>query len=492
MAQYIIALDQGTTSTRAMAFDLNGAVLARSQVELRQYFPKPGWVEHDGVEILEAAIDSIKSVIGACDNAGHSPAAMGITNQRETTLLWDRKTGRPVHRAIVWQDRRTADFCRHMQQAGHGDDVSRKTGLTIDPYFSATKIRWILDSDAEIRARAEKGELAFGTIECFLLWHLTGGRHISDASNASRTLLFNIKKGTWDVELCALFDVPVELLPEIVDCAGDYGKTDAGIFGHAIPVTGAIGDQQAAAVGQGCHFTGSIKSTYGTGCFVLQNTGADIVKSKNQLISTVAFRLDGELSYALEGSIFTAGAALQWLRDGLGIIESSDESEARAAKLDDNAEIYMVPAFTGLGAPHWDPEARAMISGMTRDTTADHFIRAALESVVYQTNDLLIAFKKDGVCSPQALRIDGGMVANSWFVQFLSDVLDLPVDRPVIAETTALGAAIMAGIGSGLFGNMEEGSQLWSLDKRFEPDMIAGDRSKLIRGWNKALSRCKL
>lgn len=490
MKEYIIAIDQGTTSTRAMAFSLAGEVLGVQQVELEQFFPQSGWVEHDANEIWQAVYNTTKSLINEMQSRGLKPLAIGITNQRETSVLWSKTTGEPLHKAIVWQDRRTADFCDQLKSKGHEAYISEKTGLLLDPYFSGTKIRWLLENNPDIKASAKKGEVAFGTIESFLIFKLTGGEHLSDATNASRTLLCDIEKTVWDEKICDLLDIPMNILPPITNNAGEFGHTKADIFGEIIPITGAIGDQQAAAIGQGCVFEGNIKSTYGTGCFVIQNTGDKIVRSKHKLLSTIAYRLGYENSYAVEGSIFMAGAAVQWLRDGLGIIKTTAETKERAKALPDNGGVYLVPAFTGLGAPHWDAHARAIIVGLERDSTADHIIRATLESVAYQTYDLFETMVNDGTPKPTMLRIDGGMAKNDWFNQFLANCLGLQIDRPKIIETTSLGAAIMAGIGVGAYSGLDEARSIWQLDKSYSSNISNDDRAELLCGWHKALNQC--
>lgn len=481
---YLLALDQGTTSTRAMAFDLEGSELARSQIALTQYFPKPGWVEHEPQEIWQHSQKVISKVIA---KLGRAPIAMGITNQRETTLLWDRKTGKPVTRAIVWQDRRTAKHCQELKGKGLEPFISGKTGLLLDPYFSATKLAWIFEHQPELRKRARAGGLCFGTVESYLLFRLTGF-HGSDATNASRTLLYNIHEGKWDQDLLDVFELPKEILPEVLDNA--FEGIPAKGFGF--PVTALVGDQQGAAIGQAAIHEGAIKSTYGTGCFVLQNTGGKAPQSKNRLLTTVAYQLGGKRSYALEGSIFIAGAVIQWLRDGLGIIKTAEESEKLVQKLEHNEGVYMVPAFTGLGAPHWDPEARGAIFGLTRDSGPEHLARAALESVAYQTFDLLTAFEKDSGQKLRSLRVDGGMVANDWFVQFLSDILGTGIERPRVQETTALGAAFLAGLGAGVYKDLSGIRTFWQLDRAFEPNLDAGKRADLLSGWHDAISRVKM
>ncbi len=481
---YLLALDQGTTSTRAMAFDLEGRELARFQAPLTQFFPKPGWVEHDAQEIWQHSGKVISEVIA---KLGRAPLAMGITNQRETTLLWERKTGVPVGRAIVWQDRRTAGHCRELKEKGLEALITEKTGLLLDPYFSAAKLAWIFKDRPALKEKARAGELCFGTVESYLLFRLTGF-HGSDATNASRTLLYNIHEGCWDDELLDIFDIPKAVLPEVLDNAFEGLPAK----GFDFPITALVGDQQGAAIGQAAIHEGAIKSTYGTGCFVLQNTGDKAPTSKNRLLSTVAYQLEGKRVYALEGSIFIAGAVIQWLRDGLGIIKSAEATEALVQKLEHNEGVYMVPAFTGLGAPHWDPDARGAIFGLTRDSGPEHLTRAALESVAYQTFDLLAAFEKDSGRKLGSLRVDGGMVGNDWFVQFLSDILDTGIERPKVQETTALGAAFLAGLGAGVYQDLSEIKNFWHLDRVFEPNLAAGKRAELLSGWHDAISRVKM
>ncbi len=486
MTPSLLAIDQGTTSTRAMVFSTGGEVLARAQVELPQIFPAPGWVEHDPETIWA-------HTLRVCREALATPgvsriAALGITNQRETTLVWDRATGRPVYHAIVWQDRRTAGLCEALSTPEAQALVAGRTGLVLDPYFSASKIRWLLDTVPGVRERADRGELAFGTVDSFLLWRLTEGRvHATDATNAARTLLFDIRRQCWDEELLALFGIPASLLPEVRDNAADFGTTH--LFGNPIPITGMAGDQQAAAVGQACVQPGMVKSTYGTGCFMVQNTGDTIVTSRHRLLSTVCYRLDGRPTYALEGSIFIAGAAVQWLRDAVRLIDHAGQTEALARQVESTGGVYLVPAFTGLGAPYWDPLARGAITGLTRDSGIAHIVRAALESVCYQSRDLMAAMQADGVAAPAALRVDGGMVGNDWLMQFLADMLDVPVERPRISETTALGAAWLAGLGAGVFDSLETLSQGWQRAARFEPAMAAQRREQLYGGWRDAVGR---
>ncbi len=488
--RHILAIDQGTTSSRAMIFDGSGHCVALAQQEFKQIYPRDGWVEHDPEEIWQSVLAVCRQVLEKADEAGVEVVGIGITNQRETTLVWDRQTGKPLYNAIVWQDRRTADYCAELKAAGHEEQVAEQTGLLLDSYFSATKLRWILDNVAGARARAEKGELAFGTVDSFLLWRLTGGgSHATDATNASRTMLFNIHSQEWDKSLLNLFQLPESLLPDVKDCIADFGATDTNLFGRAIPIGGIAGDQQAAAIGQACLDPGMIKSTYGTGCFVLMNTGDKVIRSQNRLLTTVAYRVDGQVSYAVEGSIFVAGAAIQWLRDALKLIDSAGEVEGLAQGLDSNRGVYLVPAFTGLGAPHWDPHARGAIFGLTRDTGVAEIVRATLESVGYQTYDLMEAMKRDSETASKALRVDGGMVANNWFLQFLADLLDVPVERPQVTETTALGAAYLAGVQFGLFESLADIGQHWQRDALFTPKLSHVERNKLLLGWQRAVSR---
>ncbi len=491
MSKLILAIDQGTTSTRAMVFDRAGEPQAVAQQEFTQHYPKEGWVEHDAEEIWGTTLRVCREALKKIDakKAG-DVACIGITNQRETTVIWDRESGKPIHKAIVWQDRRTADICRELKSAGAEAEVTRVTGLLLDPYFSATKIAWILDHVEGAREAAKRGRLAFGTTDCFLLWRLTGGKvHATDATNASRTLLFNIHDQKWDDALLERFRVPRSLMPEVKDSAADYGKCDTDLIGKPIPVTGIAGDQQAAAIGQACFSPGMIKSTYGTGCFVLLNTGENAVASSNRMLTTVAYRIDGRVSYALEGSIFIAGAAVQWLRDGLKIIKSAAETESLAAALDSNRGVYLVPAFTGLGAPYWNPGARGALFGLTRDSGPAEFARAALESVCYQTLDLVEAMGGDSGATLEALRVDGGMVGNDWVMQFLADVTGLSVDRPRVTETTALGAAYLAGLGAGIFGSLDDISGDWQLERRFTPQMDPIIRNDLVAGWRRAVNK---
>jgi glycerol kinase len=484
----VMALDQGTTSSRAIVFDAQGAVVSLAQAEFPQLYPAEGWVEHDPEAIWATTVETARRALSDAEAKGGRVEAIGVTNQRETTLIWERATGRPVYNAIVWQDRRTADACRGLREAGREAEVQARTGLVLDPYFSATKAAWILDRVEDARARAEAGELAFGTVDSFLLWRLTGGRtHATDATNASRTSLFDITTGRWDDQLLALFRVPRAILPEVKDCADDYGATTPDLFGRPIPILGVAGDQQAAAIGQGCLSPGQIKSTYGTGCFLLVNTGDQPVFSKHRLLTTVARRQGGRISYALEGSIFVAGAAVQWLRDGLHVITHAAETEALARGARDDG-VYLVPAFTGLGAPWWDAEARGAIFGLTRATGPAELARAALEAACFQTRDLVQAAAEDGV-TPQALRIDGGMVANDWLVQRLADLTGLPVDRPAVLETTALGTACLAGSKAGIFPDLEVCTGNERGFERFEPRMDPAERARRLAGWDEAVRR---
>jgi len=486
MSQYILAIDQGTTSTRAIVFDLSFAPLATAQVELQQHYPQPGWVEHDAEEIWTATLKVCREAIEKAGGVAHI-AAIGITNQRETTVVWDRKTGAAVHKAIVWQDRRTSDVCAVLREAGHEKKVQDATGLLLDPYFSATKIAWILDRDPALRARAEEGELAFGTMETFLVWRLTNGKsHVSDVTNASRTLLYDFNTRDWNDEMCALFNVPRAVLPKTAACDAHFGDADAQHFGRAIPIHGMAGDQQAALVGHGCLKPGMAKCTFGTGAFLVMNMGASPPKSKNRLLGTVGYQAGGTFAYALEGSIFSAGATMQWLRDGLKLIKSSADSEAIASRLADNGGVYLVPAFAGLGAPQWNAEARGTIIGLTRDSQLDHLVRAGLEAVAYQTADLLDALRADGAPKIESLLIDGGLTANAWAMQFLADVCDVEVARPKFQEVTALGAAKLAASGAGLIASLDGAGAATSA--RWTPNMAAAERDRLRSGWRAAVA----
>jgi glycerol kinase len=488
--QHILAIDQGTTSSRAMIFDHEGNCVAVAQQEFRQIYPHDGWVEHDPEDIWQSVLQVCRQAIEQACKKGIEVDGIGITNQRETTLVWDRKTGEPIYNAIVWQDRRTADYCNELKNAHKEEYVSELTGLLLDPYFSATKISWILDNVAGARDSAQKGELAFGTIDSFLLWRLTGGKaHATDATNASRTMLFNIHTQQWDKSLLEIFKIPHTLLPEVKDCIADFGSTKTNLFNRPIPIGGIAGDQQAAAIGQACLEPGMIKSTYGTGCFALLNTGEKAFRSQNRLLTTVAYRVAGQTSYAIEGSIFVAGAAIQWVRDGLKLIDSADQAEPLAKSIDSNKGIYLVPAFTGLGAPHWDPHARGAIFGLTRDTGIAEIVRATLESVCYQTHDLMQAMERDSKTKPKTLRVDGGMVANNWFLKFLADLLDIPVERPRVTETTALGAAYLAGVQLGAIKSLADIGCIWERGTLFTPTGNQSERNVLIQGWEKAIAR---
>ena len=495
MPTHILAIDQGTTSSRAIVFDREQQVLGLAQQEFAQHFPASGEVEHDPEDIWRTTIETCRQAIAKAGAQAADIAAIGITNQRETTVIWDRRTGKPVYNAIVWQDRRTAERCRELIDAGHEALVSEHTGLLLDPYFSGTKIAWILDNVEGARAAAEAGHLAFGTVDSFLLWRLTGGRvHATDATNAARTLLFNIRDGVWDADLLTLFNVPASLLPDVRDCAADFGTTDRELLGAAIPICGIAGDQQAATIGQACFQPGMIKATYGTGCFALLNTGTDLVPSKNRLLTTIAYQLGGTRTYALEGSIFVAGAAVQWLRDGLGIIDTASRTGALAADADPTQDVYLVPAFTGLGAPHWLPDARAALFGLTRNTGPAEIARAALEAVAYQTRDLMTAMRDDwqGGAAETVLRVDGGMVASDWTCQFLADMLNAAVDRPTVLETTALGAAWLAGQQAGVWPDMAGFAANWQCQRRFEPSMQKDVRAAKFAGWQSAVAATKL
>jgi glycerol kinase len=493
MADYILAIDQGTTSSRALIFDSAGNQVSVGQQEFTQHFPANGWVEHDPEEIWRTTLDSCHVALKQAGIGASNILCIGITNQRETTVVWDRNTGEAIHRAIVWQDRRTANYCAELKRdAALVEKVQQKTGLLLDPYFSATKLRWILDEVPGARERAARGELAFGTIDSYLLWRLSNGSsHATDATNASRTMLFNIETQQWDSELLELFNIPESVLPEVKDCAADFGQCDAEFLGSAIPISGMIGDQQAAAFGQGCFSAGMAKSTYGTGCFLLMNTGDKILVSENKLLGTVAYRLNGRTSYAIEGSIFMAGATMQWIRDGLKLIDKAADSEALAEQTSDDLSVYLVPAFTGLGAPYWDPDARGAIFGMTRDTGVKEIVTAALLSVCYQTRDLVDAIAADGA-SLQTLRVDGGMVNNEYMCQKLADILNVDVHRPVITETTALGAAYMAGLQQGLFNSLDEIAHKWQLDKEYKPSQSEAWRAKCYSGWQDAVARTRV
>jgi glycerol kinase len=494
MARHILVIDQGTTSTRSMVFDEAVKPIASAAAEFAQFYPRPGWVEHDPEEIWTSVVATARRALASAGLAAGDVAALGIANQRETTVVWDRTTGRAIHNAIVWQDRRTAAACERLEQAGHGALVAQRTGLRLDPYFSATKIGWLLDNVDGAREAAAAGRLAFGTIDSFLLWRLTGGAtHATDATNASRTLLFDIHRGQWDEELLGLFGIPAGLLPKVQDSAADFGLTDASLLGAPVPIRGIAGDQQAALIGQGCFSPGMVKSTYGTGCFALLHTGTEPIASSHRLLTTIAYQLDGVRSYALEGSIFVAGAAVQWLRDGIGLIADAAETGELAAAADPAQQVYLVPAFVGLGAPHWDSEAQGLLSGITRGTTRREIARAVLESVGYQTRDLLEAMHADWSGSTDTvIRVDGGMSASDWTMQFLADIIAAPVDRPSCLETTALGAAYLAGMAAGLYPNPEQFAARWTAERRFDPVMQEAARAEKYQGWQHAVARTKL
>jgi glycerol kinase len=490
--KHVLAIDQGTTSTRAILFDEAMRATASAQQEFPQHYPRPGWVEHDPGDIWGTTAAVAQGAIERGGVSHEDIVALGITNQRETTLVWERDTGRTLGGAIVWQDRRTAAFCAELREGGHEPMVTERTGLIIDPYFSATKLKWILDTHDGARARAARGELLFGTVDTYLIWRLTGGAvHATDATNACRTMLYNIHEGRWDEEILRLLDIPAAMLPEVRDCAAEFGESRADLFGHAIPILGVAGDQQAATCGQACFEPGMLKATYGTGCFALLNTGKTPVASRNRLLGTIAYQLDGNPTYALEGSIFIAGAVVQWLRDGLKLIRTAAESQTLAEAADPAQDVYLVPAFTGLGAPYWDPDCRGAIFGITRGTGPAEFARAALESVAYQTRDLLEAMRGDwqGEGAGSVLRVDGGMVASDFAMQGIADIVGRPVDRPKVAETTALGAAWLAGMRAGLYPGPEEFARGWALDRRFEPKMDPARREAKYAGWKDAVAR---
>ncbi|MBT6019503.1 glycerol kinase GlpK [Planktomarina temperata] len=486
---YILAIDQGTTSSRAILFDKDMRPVQSCQQEFPQYFPQSGWVEHDAQEIWASVQAVVGGVMAQAGCTAKDIAAIGITNQRETTLVWDRNTGAPIHKAIVWQDRRTSAFCDRLRAEGHEAEITQKTGLLLDPYFSATKLHWLLTHVEGAAARAARGELLFGTMDSYLIWKLTEGRaHVTDATNAARTMLYDIRQGCWDAQICALMQVPSAMLPDVRDCASEFGTTT--LFGADIPILGVAGDQQAATIGQACFEPGMLKSTYGTGCFALLNTGGTLVTSKNRMLGTIAYQLGGKPTYALEGSIFIAGAVVQWLRDGLGLISAAHETADMAAAADPTQSLYLVPAFTGLGAPYWNADCRGAIFGLTRNSGPKEFAKAALQSVGYQSRDLLLAMQDDmGRSGEAVLRVDGGMTASDWTMQFLSDILGAPVDRPKVLETTALGAAWLAGSRAGIYPDQQGFADSWACDRRFEPQMDAPRRDRLYSGWQDAVSR---
>lgn len=491
MDGFVLAIDQGTTSTRSVVFDGLFHVRGVGQLEFQQHFPRSGWVEHDPEDLWRTTVETMRYALGAAGLGASDLAAIGMTNQRETALVWDRRTGKPIHKAIVWQDRRTAATCERLIEEGNAELVAERTGLLIDPYFSATKVAWLLENVEGAREAAEAGHLAFGTVDSWLLWRLTdGGVHATDATNASRTLLFDIRRHDWDEDMLALFGIPRSMLPEVKDSAAAFGETVPGLFGSAVPIAGIAGDQQAAVVGQACFTPGMVKSTYGTGCFAVLNTGDECVASSNRLLSTIAYRLDGKTTFALEGSIFVAGAAVQWLRDGLGVITKAEQSGSLADAADSEQDVVLVPAFTGLGAPWWDPHARGALFGLTRNTGPKELARAALESVCFQTVDLLEAMRRDWDRGEDTvLRVDGGMVASDWTMQRLADLLTTPVDRPVVQETTAFGAAWLAGRQAGVWPDEDDFAKAWRLERRFEPSMDDAERRRKIELWRNAVRR---
>tara|TARA_R110002126_G_scaffold13118_4_gene56873 strand:- start:21103 stop:22590 length:1488 start_codon:yes stop_codon:yes gene_type:complete len=486
----ILSIDQGTTSSRAIVFSAAGEIIALAQKELTLHYPHKGWVEQDANDIWADTLWAIKAALQEATDKGFDVITAGITNQRETTVIWDRESGKPIYNAIVWQDRRTADLCQRLKDAGHEAAITDKTGLLLDPYFSASKIAWILDNVDGARVKADAGQLAFGTVDSFLIWHLTKGqRHYTDATNASRTMLMNIEKGTWDTDLLALFDIPESMLPQICDNIHDFGMIDSDYAGKALQIGGVAGDQQAALIGQACFTKGMVKSTYGTGCFVLMNIGDSFKASQNRLLTTIAYQIGGKITYALEGSIFVAGAAIQWLRDNVSFFDNASESEALALSVEDSNGVYFVPAFTGLGAPYWAPDAKAAILGLSRESNKAHITRAAIEAQAYQTQDLMAAFMADSGGEIAALRCDGGLVSNGFMCQYLSDILDKPVELPLITETTALGAAYLAGLHAGLYKDLDDVSRKWQLDKRYQADMPADRRTEALAGWKKSIGQ---
>ena len=489
MKKFLVSIDQGTTSTRSILFDIKGNILFTSQFEFKQYFPKNGWVEHDPNEIWLTTIKSLKKVINKALKLKGKILSIGITNQRETTILWNKKTGKPIYNAIVWQDRRTEKYCEYLKKKKYEKKFREKTGLFIDPYFSATKIKWILQNVKQSKKLLKSNNLLFGTVDTFIIWKLTSGKkHLTEATNASRTLLYNINKNQWDTEIIKKLKIPINILPEVKNSADDFGITDKKIVGQNIPISAVLGDQQAAAVGQACFEKGSTKSTYGTGAFVLMNTGYKKINSKNKLLTTICYRLNNKNTYALEGSIFIAGAGIQWLRDKIKLINNAYETEKIVKNTKSNNGVYIVPAFSGLGAPYWKPDARGLITGLTRNSDWKSFVRAIIESVAYQTNDLFDAMNKDGL-KPKVVKIDGGMVVNNWFSQFLSDIIDLKIIRPKIQETTALGVALFAGYKVGVFKSLNQIKRLWRKDRDFKPNISRSLRNNLIKDWNLAIKK---
>jgi glycerol kinase len=490
MPQYLLAIDQGTTNSRAIIFDRSGNPVSQHEIPLKQFFPHDGWVEQDPNEMFNNSIECCQLALKKINLSSSSIAAIGISNQRETTIIWDKTTGKHVYPAIVWQDRRTSVMCEQLSQSKLAAAIYHKTGLLIDPYFSATKIIWILENVRGVRERAERGELLFGTIDTYLLWKLTAGKtHATDATNASRTMLFNIHTQEWDADILESLQIPKNLLPEVLDNTADFGTTDPKLFGQGILIAGMAGDQQAATVGQACFYPGMVKATYGTGGFMVLNTGTTVIASKNKLLSTIAYRLNGNVTYALEGSFFSAGSTVKWLRDTLQLIDTAAETETLAKKVIGTEGVYLVPAFTGLGAPYWDPEARGALLGLTRNSSKEHIVRAALESVAYQSQDLLTAMAADSKSSLHKLRVDGGMVANNWLVSFIADILQLEVQRPMCTETSALGAAYLAGLQIGMYQSLDEISDMWQMQSAFTPNMSIPQRDDLYQGWKKAVAR---
>ncbi len=490
MTLYILAIDQGTTSSRAIIFTREGEAVSQHQIELTQFYPEQGWVEQDPEEMWNNTLTCCREALRKIHLSANDIAAIGISNQRETTIIWDRKTGKPISRAIVWQDRRTADLCVALAEKPINAELQKKTGLLLDPYFSATKVMWLLENIPDARKHAEDGDLAFGTVDTFLLWRLTQGKsHATDATNASRTLLFNINTQEWDEDILKAFDIPRNILPKVLDSSANFGFSHESFFGKQIPITGIAGDQQAATIGQACFHPGMVKSTYGTGCFMLMNTGSKLIHSKNKLLGTIAYRLNGKVTYGLEGSIFSAGVTIKWLRDVLKFVKTAAETEVLATQVADTNGVYLVPGFTGLGAPYWDPYARAAILGLTRDSNIAHISRAALEAVCYQTRDLLHAMQIDSDTQLEILRVDGGMVANNWLLQFLTDILKVEVERPACYETSALGAAYLAGLKVGVYKSLEDIATMWRANARFTPKMLDEEREKLYEGWKNAVER---
>jgi len=490
MSKYILAIDQGTTSSRAIIFDVSGKPISQHQIDLQQFYPEPGWVEQDAVEMYDNTITCCIEALKNANLAAKEICAIGITNQRETTILWNKTTGKPIHNAIVWQDRRTASLCRELKQLPISKTISAKTGLLLDPYFSATKIIWLLENVKDAKTKALNGDLLFGTIDTYFLWRLTNGAsHATDATNASRTMLYNIVKQQWDDEILSSFDIPKNILPKVMDNSAEFGETDESIFGTKIPITGMAGDQQAATFGQACFTPGMVKCTYGTGCFMLMNTGSRLINSEHNLLSTIAYRLNGKTVYGLEGSIFSAGVTIKWLRDSLGLIKSAKETADLAKSVDDTDGVYLVPGFTGLGAPYWDPDARGALLFLTSNSSKAHIARAALESVCYQSHDLLDAMRHDSETPIEVLRVDGGMVANDWLLQFLSDNLMIEVQRPQCIETTARGVAFLAGLQVGVYKSLDDIQNLWQSNASFTPKMSAAKSKHLYNGWKKAVKR---